>query len=251
MSYTIDKSYKARWYNTSSRAASSIKYIVLHYTGNGGTTATAKGNANYFKTTDRKASAHYVCDEKDVIYQCVPDTNAAYAVGDNQKYTNGGASLKGICTNSNSISIEMVSHSDSAGNYYISESTQQHARELARDLMKKYAVPIERVVRHYDVTGKMCPTTMCGDAAKNALWAQFKNKIINEEEEEVTQEQFNQMMNTYLTSLAKEDGSTWSEDARNWAIDKGIIKGDGNGNYQWKGLLTREQMAVMLQRLEK
>ena len=200
MSYTINSSIRARYYNQTPRSTLSIKYIVLHYTANSGTKATAKGNANYFHNADRKASAHYVCDEGNVIYQCVPDTHAAYAVGDKQKYTNGGAQLKGKCTNSNSISIEMVSHTDSKGNYYIPEATINHAVELTRALMSKYHIPSSNVVTHHMCTGKLCPRPMCYDAAGKAKWAEFKAKLtgVNQapqkEEEEVTQEQFNAMM---------------------------------------------------------
>ena len=254
MSYIINSSIRARYYNQTPRSTSSIKYIVLHYTANSGLKATAKGNANYFHNADRKASAHYVCDEGNVIYQCVPDTHAAYAVGDRQKYTNGGAQLKGKCTNSNSISIEMVSHTDSKGNYYIPEATINHAVELTRALMLKYHIPSSNVVTHHMCTGKLCPRPMCYDAAGKAKWAEFKAKLtgVNQapqkEEEEVTQEQFNSMMKTYLSGLSKQEGATWSEDAREWAISKGIVTGDGNGNYQWKSSLTREQMAIMLKR---
>lgn len=43
-------------------------------------------------------------------------------------------------------------------------------------------------------------------------------------------------------------GSTWSEKERAWAKDNGIIKGDTNGDMRWKGMVTREEMAVMLYR---
>lgn len=254
MSYTINSSIRARYYNQTPRSTSSIKYIVLHYTANSGTKATAKGNANYFHNADRKASAHYVCDEGNVIYQCVPDTYAAYAVGDRQKYTNGGAQLKGKCTNSNSISIEMVSHTDSKGNYYIPEATINHAVELTRALMSKYHIPSSNVTRHWSVTGKLCPAPMCHTSDGNARWENFMNRVkgVNQapqkEEEEVTQEQFNSMMKIYLSGLSKQEGAAWSEDAREWAVSKGIVTGDGNGNYQWKSSLTREQMAIMLKR---
>lgn len=261
MSYTINSSIRARYYNQTPRATSSIKYIVLHYTANSGTTASAKGNANYFHTTDRKASAHYVCDEKDVIYQCVPDTNAAYSVGDTQKYTNGGAQLKSKCTNSNSISIEMVSHTDSKGNYYIPEATINHAIELTRVLMSKYHVPSSNVVRHYSVTGKLCPRPMCYDTAGNAKWEEFKSRLMSasqapQEEDEVTQAQFNEMFKTYRKDLQDNDCNAYSAEAREWAIKNGILTGagtdsKGNPNYMYADFMSREQMITVLYRFAK
>lgn len=167
MSYKIDSSIRARYYGSTNRG--NPKYIVLHYTGNSGTSATAKGNANYFHTCDRKASAHYVVDENTTIYQCVPDNRAAWSVGDS---SNGHGTFYGKCTNTNSISIEMVSHSN--GSYYIPDATIQRAAELTRDLMKKYGINADHVIRHYDVTTKACPEPMCGTTAKNKKWAAFK-----------------------------------------------------------------------------
>lgn len=167
MSYKINSSIRARYYGSTNRG--NPKYIVLHYTGNSGTSATAKGNANYFHTCDRKASAHYVVDENTTIYQCVPDNRAAWSVGDS---SNGHGTFFGKCTNTNSISIEMVSHSN--GSYYIPDATIQRAAELTRNLMKKYGINADHVIRHYDVTTKACPEPMCGSSAKNKKWAAFK-----------------------------------------------------------------------------
>ena len=58
----------------------------------------------------------------------------------------------------------------------------------------------------------------------------------------MTQEQFNEMMNTYLAAIAKEGPSGWSKDAREWAEKKGIIKGD-SGNMMYRKFLTREEAA--------
>ena len=42
------------------------------------------------------------------------------------------------------------------------------------------------------------------------------------------------------------EASSWSAEARSWAIQKGLFSGDGNGNYDWLGNVTREQLAVLL-----
>ena len=96
---------------------------------------------------------------------------------------------------------------------------------------------------------------MCYDAAGNAKWEEFKSRLTSanqapQEEEEVTQAQFNEMMNNYLSDLSKKEGASWSEEARQWAVKEGIVTGDGQGNYQWKSSLTREQMAIILKRFK-
>lgn len=56
------------------RPLSAIRAIVFHYTANTGLHATALGNARYFAngSEGRAASAHFVVDEGDTVYQCVP-----------------------------------------------------------------------------------------------------------------------------------------------------------------------------------
>ena len=161
MNYIIDKSIKAKYYG-SYRDVDTIQYIVIHYTANTGTKASAKGNANYFKNIDRKASAHYIVDTKEVVYQCVPDDYAAYAVGGN-KYNDchitGGGTLYGKATNSNSINIEMVSCSNEFG-FYIPDETINRTIKLVKDLLNKYP-NIHTVCRHFSITGKHCPDTHC------------------------------------------------------------------------------------------
>lgn len=175
MSYTINDSIHAKW-SGGTRKAWQIKYIVLHYTANSGTSATAKTNASYFRRTAVKASAHYCVDTGEEVYQCLPDTTVAWAVG-GKKQSTGGGSLYGTCTNTNSISIEMVSCTDASGYYYIPDATIERAAELTRALMAKYSINAAHVVRHYDVTGKLCPRPMCQTADGEAAWAAFKAKL--------------------------------------------------------------------------
>lgn len=140
------------------------EYIVIHYTGN--KTDTARANANYFRDVDRAASAHYFVDDNEVVEVVAPE-NTAWAVG-----IDYGGKLFGKCNNSNSISIEMCSTDGK-----ITEQTRNNAIELTRELMKKYNISIDRVVRHYDVCNKRCPG-WCGWIDNGApLWRQFKYRI--------------------------------------------------------------------------
>ena len=68
-------------------------------------------------------------------------------------------------------------------------------------------------------------------------------------EEEVTQEQFNQMMDTYLIDLAKKEPSDWSQDARVFAESKGLIKGAESGK-MYKKFVTREELIEVLYRMK-
>lgn len=67
-----------------------------------------------------------------------------------------------------------------------------------------------------------------------------------QEDDTLTQEQFNAMADNYFAAIEKKPGSAWSEPARKWAIDNGIFKGDGAGSFAWQAPITREQMAQVL-----
>ena len=155
------------------RSLSKIKYIVIHYTANDGDTDEANGK--YFANNVVKASAHYFVDS-DSVTQSVPDGYVAYSVG-GSKYPDcsktGGGKYYGIVNNTNSISIELCDDVRN-GVVYPSEKTIKNAIELTKKLMKKYDVPVSRVIRHFDVNGKKCPGYWCGSGAKDKKWKAFK-----------------------------------------------------------------------------
>lgn len=154
------------------RSTSKIQYIVIHYTANDGDSDEANGN--YFHNKVVKASAHYFVDN-DSITQSVPNNYVAYSVGD-KRYsdykTTGGAKFYGKCTNANSISIEMCD-TKKDGIHNVTEATINNTIELVKILMKKYNVTIDRVVRHFDISGKKCPSYF----VNKSEWQKFKNKI--------------------------------------------------------------------------
>lgn len=70
-----------------------------------------------------------------------------------------------------------------------------------------------------------------------------------EEGEEVTQEQFNQMMDTYLKGIAEKEASEWSGPQRKWAESLGVVVGDGTGKKSYQSLVTKEQVVTMMYQL--
>ena len=72
---------------------------------------------------------------------------------------------------------------------------------------------------------------------------------VQEEDEDMTQERFNELMTNYLTELAAKNPSAWSADARTWAEANGYIKGDGKGHTMYKKFMTREEMIQVLYRI--
>jgi N-acetyl-anhydromuramyl-L-alanine amidase AmpD len=162
-----------------------IKFIVIHYFGSLGT---AEDVAQYFYNVFRSASAHYCVDENS-IWQCVEDEDIAWHCGDS-----GIGTMKGIVTNSIGIEVRPykidLSTVSSAGaqDWYFNNETIKNLSELVIMLMKKYNIPIENVVRHFDVTAKWCPRPWMGDDINtyyketgNVLWKEFKTTLEGED----------------------------------------------------------------------
>lgn len=162
-------------YNQSSRQGTAVKYIVIHYVG---AISTAKNNCIYFAGGDRRASAHFFVDS--AIWQSIPLNKSAWHCGGGLQDTgtkmvegNKGATLHGVCKNANSIGIELCCMRDSKGRIVPSETAIKTAIPLVKWLMKEYNIPANRVVRHFQVTGKHCPN---GYISKTA-WATLHKRL--------------------------------------------------------------------------
>lgn len=142
-----------------------IEYIVIHYTAN--KTDTAYNNTKYFKDIYRAASAHYFVDD-DNIYQCVEDKDISWNCGDHLKAGSGGKYYN-KCTNRNSIGIEMC-----CTNYDVSPKTVENTINLTKQLMNKYGIDANHVIRHFDVTNKICPKPFVENESR---WQDFKTRL--------------------------------------------------------------------------
>lgn len=139
------------------------KYIVIHYVG---AVSTAKANADYFYSVNRQASAHYFVDENEV-WQVVKEGDRAWHCGTNGKYYHPE------CRNDNSIGIEMCCYMNN-GVLDIKEEVINKTIELTKELMAKYNIPVENVIRHYDVTHKVCPAPFVNNENR---WNDFKSRL--------------------------------------------------------------------------
>ena len=72
----------------------------------------------------------------------------------------------------------MCCKKDANGNWYIEPETVTRTVALVKWLMQEHNIPIERVVRHYDVCWKTCPEPWVRDPAQ---WNSFKKRLTEEE----------------------------------------------------------------------
>lgn len=153
------------------------EFIVIHYTANNGDTA--RSDAEVFRKPTTKASSNYIVDETSTIYQSVLDSDTAWHCGTTGTY------FHPKCRNSNSIGIEICSRnseyvppkkpqSASHPGWYFLPAAENNAADLASDLMLKYNIPIENVIRHYDVTHKICPAPYVNNPNS---WTNFKKLV--------------------------------------------------------------------------
>ena len=186
-----------------------VRYIVMHYTANNGDTA--KNNCDYYhRVGGLQASAHYFCDEHGAM-QSVRECDTAWHCG-------ARAYWHPECRNANSIGIEMCSRKRADGSYYIKPETVANAAALAREIMQRYGIDTEHVVRHYDVTGKRCPMPWVDDPAQ---WAAFKAMLTTNTDEE------DEDMTRYNTIDEVPD---WAQDTVRDLMAAGALRGDERGN---------------------
>jgi len=137
-----------------------INGVVIHYVGNPNTTAQA--NRNYFDslasgTEGTYASSHFIVGLEGEVVQCVPLTEIAYASN---------------TRNGDTVGIE-VCHPDETGKF--SPVTYDRLVELTAWLCREFRLdPESDVIRHYDVTGKICPKYFVEEPA---AWDQFRMDV--------------------------------------------------------------------------
>lgn len=148
-------------YTRPGRMLKGVKKIVLHWTANPG--ATALNHLKYFGVTlialNKKkeaegkkatyASAHIFVDQENAIC-IVPLNEVAFHAND--------GSYKGVAelipnANELSIGVEMCVEEDGS----ISPKTLQRTVEVIAELCKLYKLTEKDIVRHFDVTKKLCP----------------------------------------------------------------------------------------------
>lgn len=156
-------------YSRPGLALEQINGIVIHYTANPGSSAQA--NRDYFEGLQReqttKASSHFIIGLDGEIVQCIPTSEIAYASNDR---------------NSDTIAIECC-HPDETGKF--NDATYDSLVQLTAWLCKRFELDSSQVIRHYDVTGKICPKYF---VEHEDAWEQFREDVAGRKEEIIQQE---------------------------------------------------------------
>ena len=144
-----------------------VTAIVIHYVGNPGTSA--ENNRSYFEGLKTKettyASSHFIIGLEGEIIQCIPLNEVAYASNER---------------NIDTISIE-VCHEDETGEF--NEKTYDSLISLMAYLCDLFQLSSTDMIRHYDVTKKLCPLYY---VENEDAWIQLKEEVeikLNERKE--------------------------------------------------------------------
>ena len=131
-----------------------VKNIVIHYVGNPNTSA--QNNRDYFDKDSTEVSSHFVVGLEGEIIQCVPLWEKSAASN---------------WRNSDTISIE-VCHPDDTGKF--NDGTYNSVIKLASWLLNELGLDESAVIRHYDITEKLCPLYY---VEHEDAWNQMKKDI--------------------------------------------------------------------------
>lgn len=134
-----------------------METITIHNTAN--PTSNALGERNWLVNpqNDRTASWHIAVDDKQVV-EAIPLDEVAWHAGDR-------------VGNATSIGVEICE----SGNYAL--AVENAAKWVAEELIKRNW-GVDRLRRHFDWSGKICPRKMFDAKTKSwAKWGAFKNQV--------------------------------------------------------------------------
>ncbi len=197
-------------YNYSNGELSRIKYIVIHYVGALGG---AEANCKYYASQYVGASAHYFVGFSGEIWQSVEDKNIAWHCG-------AKSYVHPECRNSNSIGIELCvrnkgSQSDTSRDWYFEDATVASAIKLTKHVMEQYGVSEDHVIRHYDVTGKICPNPYVYNHTSHT-WEDFKGSLVSAAELKSGWMQEENGWRFYLGNTGDYVKNDWYQDGEDW-----------------------------------
>lgn len=217
-------------YNYNAGTADRIKYIVIHYVGALGG---AEANCKYYASQYIGASAHYYVGFSGEVWQSVEDQNIAWHCG-------AKSYVHPECRNQNSIGIEMCVRNssgnlaDTSRDWYFEDATVQKTIELTKELMAKYNIPADRVIRHHDVTGKICPNPYVWNHTQHT-WDAFKADLAAVPEKKSRWIQEYNGWRFYLGDTGQPIRNDWLQDQDKWYWFDGAGMMVTSTWYQYKG----------------
>ncbi|KLU55475.1 N-acetylmuramoyl-L-alanine amidase [Paenibacillus sp. VT-400] len=159
MNYRKDYIPKGAAFNRRPANVMNATTITIHNTGNPSSSAANERAWLTNPTNARTASFHIAVDEREAI-ECIPLSENAWHSGDGSGAKSG---------NRTSIGVEICE----SGNY---AKTLDNAVTLVAAMLKERGWGVDRLRRHYDWSGKICPRLMYDGGAWTG-WGLFKAAV--------------------------------------------------------------------------
>lgn len=212
----------------------------------------AENCGRFFASPNARASSNYGIGNDGTIILYVPEDKRSWCTSS-------------AANDNRAVTIE-VSNSVAAHPWPVSPAAYRSLILLLADITQRNNMGGLRWQGNKNLIGQVDKQNMtvhrwfaakacCGDYLYN-LHGQIANEVnqkLQMEEDDMDVNRFKELWYEMRTELQDNDASSWSEDARNWAVKTGLVKGtsDGEFNGAWEDVLSREQMVTILYRFSK
>lgn len=218
------------------RKSAISKLTIHHMAGN----LTVEQCGAVFQKAGRNASSNYGIGSDGRIALYVDESYRAW--------TSGNAENDHMA-----VTIE-VANCGGAPDWPVSEKAYESMLRLCVDVCQRNN--IKRINFTGDKSGNLTmhrwfQATLCPGPYLAQRFPAIADEINRRLEGDMTQAQFNEMMDVYLAALKAQPAQNYAKDALAWAAEQGIMVGDGNGNQQPMMFLAREDAALVQYRAEK
>lgn len=238
---------------------------------------TAKQGCDYFSQSSVQCSANYVVGKDGSIGLSVEEKDRAWCSGGYTKNANGKKvpirvnGISGADFDHRAIAIEVAS--DATHPYAVTAAAYEALIKLLVDICQRNPgiktlrwagdksfvgqTVVQNMGAHRWFANKSCP----GDYLYNRMGeiaAEVNSRLgttggtINTEmeDEDMDVKRFEELWLEYRKTLQDNDASPFSEQARQWSVDNGLIAGSSatEFNGMWQDMLTREQFVTVLYR---
>lgn len=217
------------------------KAVVVHWTANTNAGADAVANRNYFNNSGVYASTQYIVDDHQVV-QCLPEDEMAYHVGA-RSYKKAALEKLSSYPNDCTIGIEMCVNKD--GDF---EKMYKNTVALVADILRRYNWGIDRIWRHYDITGKDCPryfvdngaAVSYGFSSAAAAWQRFKADV-----------EIELLGGDNVAGKFKDMANHWAQGSVEEAAELGLVNGKSEDTFDPDASITRAESTVVDLRIYK
>lgn len=208
-------------------------FIVVHNTG---MPSPARNEISYMIRNTNEVSFHDAVDEKEIVHG-IPHSRNVWGSGEGR----GDGNMHGI-----QIEICRSTHEDES----LFAKAEENAAEYIAHLLRLYDWGFDpsRIKKHQDFDGKYCP-----HKTLDWGWTRFLDRVKyyydkadEQEEEEVTYEQWKEFQQRYESEVASYDVEAWGKEAWDKVTEAGIMDGKRPASF-----ISRQEFAVVLDRLDK